>query len=76
MKKQNPTYVLFVPGAKAPSVYHTTIDSAREEAKRLIELPDVKMVMVCQFIEGIQRATIQKPLKSNPLTNHNDLPPF
>lgn len=61
-----PTYVLFVPGSRGPSVYHPDLKSAREEASRLVA-SGVNEVMICRFIEGKRRTIEIKPLESNPL---------
>lgn len=74
MKPKNPTYVLFVPGASAPTVRHDTIEEARIEARRLIDVNRVNSVMVCQFIEGLERVTTVKPMKTNPLPDDDSMP--
>lgn len=69
-----PTYVLFVPGSRAPSVRHDTIEEARTEAKRLIDVCKVSSVMICQFIEGMETVTTTRRLKANPLPADEEMP--
>lgn len=66
-----PTYVLFVPGTRGPSVYQPTIKAARAEANRLI-MSGVAEVMICRFVEGLRRTVEAKPLESNPLPPFDD----
>lgn len=64
------TYVLFVPGGRAPTVYHESLKSAREEASRLIEHGGASDVMVCRFIEGTRKKVVTEPMAENPLQSH------
>lgn len=70
-----PTYVLFVPGTHGPTVHHTTLEDARTEAKRLVE-SGCGTVMICEFIEGVERVTTTKKLKKNPLVGFDEGPIF
>lgn len=74
MKTSKPTYVLFVPGASSPTVRHDTIEEARTEAKRLIDIVRVNSVMVCQFIEGLERVSSVRAMKKNPLPDDDAMP--
>ena len=66
-----PTYVLFVPGTRGPSVYHSSLASARKEAQRLLG-GGSGQVMICRYIEGIHNVTEVRPLESNPLAPSMD----
>lgn len=63
------TYVLFVPGASGPTVYHDSLPSARKEAKRLLDSGGATQVMICRYVEGLQKRTTVTidPLGQNPL---------
>jgi ribosomal protein L16/L10AE len=74
MKKQ--TYVLFVPGKRTPTVYHNSIETAREEANRLLAQDENKQVMICEFAEGLEKVIKHKPLTKNPLTDRDAPMPF
>jgi hypothetical protein len=71
-----PTYVIFVPGMLPPSVFHNTIESAREEAKRLVEACGSTKAMICEFKEGIERVVSTRKLKGNPLADRDSKHPF
>ncbi len=74
MKKQ--TYVLFVPGKRPPTVYHNSIETAREEAQRLLAQDENKSVMICEFIEGLEKVVKHKALMKNSLTDRDEAVPF
>jgi hypothetical protein len=71
-----PTYVIFVPGMRPPSVFHNTIESAREEAKRLVEICGSTNAMICEFKEGIERVVSTRKLRSNPLEDRDSATTF
>lgn len=70
MKK---SYVLFIPGAAGPTVIHETIEDARHEARRLLDLRAGSKVMICEYIEGLEAITSTKKLKKCPLITHGDV---
>lgn len=74
MKSKETSYVIFVPGTRGPSVAHCTLEEARAEARRLVELAGAAQAMVCQFIEGVEKVTSIKTLKVNPLPTDEDMP--
>lgn len=63
------TCVIFVPGTAGPSVYHDSLASARKEAKRLLDSGGANQVMICRYVEGLQKRTTVTidPLGPNPL---------
>lgn len=74
-----PTYVLFVPNRRPPSVRHDTLESARTEAKRLLTDCAAPSVLVCEVIEGLERVVREpliRKLKKNPLPKWNGEPIF
>lgn len=71
-----PTYVIFVPGTRGPSVHHATIEEAREEAKRLVEQEGCGSAMICQFVEGVERKVSVSKMKKNPLPEYDEPVPF
>lgn len=62
-----PTYAIFVPGTRGPSISHETIESARTEARRLVESAGAPQALIFQFVEGVEKVTSIKTLKKNPL---------
>lgn len=73
MKTSKQSFVIFVPGNRGPSVSHDSIESARTEAKRLVESAGVSQALICQFVEGVEKVTTVKTLKKNPLMLHADI---
>jgi hypothetical protein len=74
MSKPTRKFVLFVPGTRGPSVSHNTIEEARAEAKRLIEYAGAAQALVFEFVEGLEKVTSVKAIKSNPLPNDEGMP--
>ncbi len=67
-------FVLFVPGTRGPSLSHNTIEEARAEAKRLIEHGGATQALIFEFVEGLEKVTSMKPIKSNPLPTDEEQP--
>ena len=74
MKTKKRQFVLFVPGTRGPSISHNTIEEAREEAKRLIDHCGANQALIFSFVEGLEKVTSVKPIKSNPLPTDEEQP--
>jgi hypothetical protein len=72
---KNKTYVLFVPDSRGPTVRHDSIESARTEAKRLVDT-GCASVMICEFVEGLERVVNTKAMRKNPLPTESEQVPF
>lgn len=68
-----PTYCIFVPGTRCPGVSHETIESARTEARRLVEFAGAPQALIFQFVEGVEKVTSIKAVKKNPLLPNADI---
>lgn len=64
---QKPSYVIFVPGGACPSVSHDTIESAREEAKRLVTSCGCRKAAIYQFMGGYEKVDAIKEMKTDPI---------